>query len=217
MDDDDGEIARVTQSLFDACAEWNGYGRSLCGWTCGVECGADGQGYSLERAITLMVQAQSWETSDMNLGAKVFARTPEQLEMNDMYTYDVVVCMNRNVKERVLALFELDLKQDWDSEVDREFYRQRVCTLGDFLGYATAVDVRQSGGGALLPSQLSEKLSEVDLQYLRDVDNMDIPQAELAVPEQWNEMIMCIMLAVAGLVKYLIDSYPEDLRQFWLE
>ena len=133
------------------------------------------------------------------------------------YTYDVVICMNRNVKERVLTLFEPDLKQDWDSEVDRQFYRQRVCTLGDFLGYATTLAVRESGGRALLPTQLSEKLAQVDLQHLRDVDNMDIPKAELAVPEQWNEMLMCIMLAVAGLVKYLMDSYPEDLRQFWLE
>lgn len=215
MDEDDGEIARVAQSLFDAVCEWNGYGRTLMGWTCGVDCGADAQGYSLERAITLMVQAERWQTSDMNLGSKVFARTPEQLELNDMYTYDIVICMNYNVKERVLTLFEPDFAEDWDSEVDRSHYRQRVCTLADFLGYLPDAQVRESGGKALLPSQLSDKLAPADLGMLRDV--ADIPAAELKAPEQWNEMIMCIVLGVAGLVKYLIDTYPEDLHQFWLE
>lgn len=162
-----------------------------------------------------MVQADVWQTSDMNLGAKVFARSPEQLELHDMYTYDVVICMNRNVKERVLGLFEHDLKADWDSEVDRNYYRQRICTLGDFLSYASTSSVRESGGRALLPSQLSDKLAQVDLQCLRDVS--DIPAAELKAPAEWNEMVMCIVLGVAGLVKYLIDSYPEDLHQFWLE
>jgi hypothetical protein len=162
-----------------------------------------------------MLQAERWQTSDMNLGAKVFARQPEQLELNDMYTYDIVVCINSKVKERVLGLFELDLAQDWESEVDREFYRQRVCTLGDFLGYASQVEVSETGGRALLPSTISDKLRRVDLQHLRDVK--DIPTPEFEIAEAWNEVVMCIMLGVAGLVKYLIDTYPDDLHQFWLE
>lgn len=215
VDDDDGEEARMAQSLFDAVSEWNGYGRALYGWTCGVDCGADSTRYSPERAISLMVEADRWQTSDMNLGAKVFARPPEQLELHDMYTYDVVICMNRKVKERVFGMFEPDLALDWENEVDRDFYRQRVCTLADFLEYASSLDVSESGGRALLPSQISDKLGEVDLQHLRNVG--DIPTAELENPEQWNEMVMCTMLGIAGLVKYLIDTYPEDLHQFWLE
>lgn len=202
--------ARVAQSLFDTVTEWNGYGRALYGWTCGVEA----QAYPLERAVSLMVQAEQWQTSG-NLFADVFARRPDQLDVHDMYTYDVIIAMNASVKESVLRMFEPDLNESWDSEGDREFYRQRICTLGDFLNYASPEVVRKSGGSALLPSQLSEKLAHVDLQCLREVG--DIPSVEMKTTEQWDEMVMCILLAVTGLVKYLIDSYPEDLHEFWLE
>jgi protein-tyrosine-phosphatase len=210
VDQDDMANARVAQSLFDIVTEWNGYGRALYGWTCGVEA----EQYPLERTVSLMVQAEQWQTSRTRF-ADVFTRKPEQLDVHDMYTYDVIVAMNTSVKKNVLQMFEPDLNEAWDNEGDREFYRQRICTLGEFLGYASPELVRKSGGSALLPSQLSEKLAHADLQQLSGV--ADIPSAELQSTEQWDEMVMCILLAITGLVKYLIDSYPDDLHQFWLE
>ena len=46
---------------------------------------------------------------------------------------------------------------------------------------------------------------------------VQVPTSTLSDVEQWNEMVLAIMLGAAGLVQYVMDSYPEDIREFWLE
>lgn len=121
--------------------------------------------------------------------------------------------MNEDVKEQVLQEFDPDLRSDWDCEEDRDFYKQRVCKLHEFLDYVSDEKLRQKGGSALLPTELSHMV-DADVTALKTVP--DIPTAELQKVQDWNNMLKCIVVGVAGVTQYLIDSYPEDLDQSWL-
>ena len=205
VDTEDMGNARVAQGLFDSIAEWNGHGRTLYSWTCGTAV----TGYEPERAVSLMMRAES-------LGApvKTFSRAPEQLELKDLYTYDVIIAMNEDVKAATLALFEPDLAADWDSEESRNFYKQRVCVLSDFLRYASNEQLAKRGASSLMPRNMAQLVTP-DVARLRALS--DIPQAQLSRVDEWNYMVKCILLGNAGLMQYLLDSYPDDLDYFWLE
>eukprot|EP00892_Ulva_mutabilis_P010733 jgi/Ulvmu1/8031/UM004_0268.1 len=204
VDTDDFSNARFAHALFENIASWNGHGLSLYGWTCGTQATE----YAPERAVSLMIRAAGLKTSP-----KLFTREPEQLDLRDMYIYDMIVCMNEDVKQQVLQHFEPDLRSDWDCQEDRDFYKQRICKLHEFLNYVPDDKLRQKGGSALLPTQLSHMVGE-DIASLKTVQ--DIPTAELGAVGDWNNMLKCIVVGVAGVTQYLMDSYPEDLDQAWL-
>jgi protein-tyrosine-phosphatase len=205
VDKEDSGNARIAQCLLDKIAEWNGYGRSLSGWTCGTHA----QHCSLERVVSLMLRAGS-----IGASAKTFTRVPEQLETRDLYTYDIIVAMDSSSQADALQIFNRDLNADWDSEENRTFYRQRVCRLHDFLSYASEAQLRERGAQSLVPRDMA-KLFMYDLSRLRSLP--DVQEAPLSRVKEWNEMFLTIMLCTAGLVAYLIDSCPEDLDYFWLE
>lgn len=121
--------------------------------------------------------------------------------------------MNEDVKRQVLKQFEPDLQNDWDREEDRDFYKQRICKLHEFLEYASDERLQQKGGSALLPTQLSHMLGS-EVTQLKSV--ADIPTAELSQVQDWNVMLKCIVVGVAGVTQYLMDTHPEDLDQPWL-
>lgn len=125
----------------------------------------------------------------------------------------MIVCMNEDVKFQVLKHFEPDLQNDWDCLEDRDFYRQRVCTLHDFLRYVPDEKFQQQGGSALLPKELS-RMVDTELTQLKTVT--DIPNAELGKVQEWNNMLKCIVVGVAGVTQYLMDSYPKNLDRPWL-
>lgn len=80
VDTDDVSNARLAQALFENLASWNGHGLSLYGWTCGTRVAE----YAPERAVSLMIRA-----AGLNTSPKLFSREPEQLDLRDMYIYDV--------------------------------------------------------------------------------------------------------------------------------
>ena len=89
-----------------------------------------------------------------------------------------------------------------------------MCTLHDFLPYASDEQLGKRGGTALLPRRMADMVApEVDrLRRLPDIE-----RAELSNVPDWNDMVLSILLGTAGLVQYLIDSCPADLDYFWLE
>lgn len=82
VDNDDFSNARFAHALFENIASWNGYGLSLYGWTCGTQ--VTDCPPAAERAVSLMIRANGLNTSP-----KLFTREPEQLDLRDMYIYDV--------------------------------------------------------------------------------------------------------------------------------
>ena len=90
----------------------------------------------------------------------------------------------------------------------------RLCCLSDFLQYASNEQLSKRGGSALVPQKLGRLLDQ-DLSALKAVS--DIPSESLSSVAEWNDMVKVILVAVAGLTKYCLDSFPEDLHYFWLE
>jgi protein-tyrosine-phosphatase len=207
VDREDMGSARIAHGLFDNIAAWNGFGRSMYSNTCGTQVAEVSA--APETSVSLMMRAQSLGTS-----VKTFSRAPEQLEMTDLYTYDIVVATTKAAESETLHLFEEDLRADWDSPNDRQYYRQRVCNLSDFLRYLSDEQITKRGGSSLMPRSMAD-LIESEKERLRSFD--DIPDAPLSSVPEWNDMVRVITMGTAGLAQYLIDSFPEDLEYFWLE
>jgi hypothetical protein len=209
VDRHDESNARIAQGLFDSIAEWNGFGRALYSWTAGLQ----ERHTAPETSVSLMMRANS-----LGLPVKTFSRQVETLEMDDLYRNDIVVCLDRDVEHDARAVFDEDLQADWDSEADREYYRQRICSLVDFASYASSEQLSRRGGSALVPSKMGP-LVESALQEGSAIssDEADIPEVALSEVQQWNQMVCLIALCTSGLVQYLVDSFPADLHYFWLE
>lgn len=77
-------------------------------------------------------------------------------------------------------------------------------------------EVHKQGGLALLPRSMRTQL-QADLAQLRHVVDVPRPCLTDASPEAvqaWNWMVLTVMLGTAGLVRYLIDAYPDDLPEY---
>ncbi len=92
----------------------------------------------------------------------------------------------------------------------------QVRVLSEFGSYATTAVLLREGGSALLPRRMSALLAPV-LARLRGpggggvgVSGVARPDLLTAGPEEWNHMVVCILLGAAGLAKYLMDSFPDD-------
>lgn len=67
-----------------------------------------------------------------------------------------------------------------------------------------------------MPRGMSLQLQQ-DLPMLRSVVDMPRPSlndASEAAAASWDMCIRSAMLGAAGLVRYLIDSYPDDLPEY---
>lgn len=96
--------------------------------------------------------------------------------------------------------------------------REKVRLLSDYAQQQPLADseVLKQGGLALLPRSMRTQLSQ-DLQQLRHVVNIPRPCLSDASPDavdKWNWMVLTVMLGAAGLVRYLIDAYPDDLPEY---
>lgn len=97
-------------------------------------------------------------------------------------------------------------------------YRDKVHLLSDYAQQQPLADseVLRQGGLALLPRSMSRQLQD-NLPQLRHVVDVPRPCLADATPEaidRWNWMVLTIMLGAAGLVRYLIDAYPDDLPEY---
>jgi hypothetical protein len=97
-------------------------------------------------------------------------------------------------------------------------YREKVRVLSEYGQQQPLSDteVFTMGGLALMPRGMSMQLQQ-DLQGLRQVLDMPRPSMTDASEQAaacWDTCIRSAMLGAAGLVRYLIDSYPDDLPEY---
>lgn len=81
-------------------AEWNGYGRALYPWTCGVAVDGSPSGRAAAMGVTAGLMSQAVM---LGIPPKVFARSPEAFELRDLDGYDVVVAVDSRTREEVLS------------------------------------------------------------------------------------------------------------------
>lgn len=96
--------------------------------------------------------------------------------------------------------------------------REKVRVLSEYGQQQPLADseVFTMGGLALMPRGMSLQLQQ-DLQGLRQVLDMPRPSMTDASEQAaacWDTCIRSAMLGAAGLVRYLIDSYPDDLPEY---
>eukprot|EP00879_Flechtneria_rotunda_P014842 GHRR01015507.1.p2 GENE.GHRR01015507.1~~GHRR01015507.1.p2 ORF type:complete len:155 (+),score=49.69 GHRR01015507.1:304-768(+) len=145
----------------------------------------------------------------LGLPPKLFARTPEAFELSDLDAYDVVVTLDSQIRGEILAQVDPQYLQ---------YYRDKIHLLSDYAQQRPLADseVQRTGGLALLPRKMSSQLQQ-KLQQLRSV--VDVPRPSLTDATAdgvaaWNWTVLTVMLGAAGLVRYLIDAYPDDLPEY---
>lgn len=187
--------ARVATGLFERIAEWNGYGRALYPWACGVQ--ASEHSDDVSTTVALMTQA-----TFLGIRTKLFAAPGEQLTPEDLDRYDVIVALDSRVQAAVMQL---------GGSAWQEYYSRKVCKLSDFSDY-TGEDILAKGGSALLEPKLSMYIQQ-DLEAARSVIDIARPSLHKGA-EEWNPMVKAMIVDCAGLVKYLADQYPSDLPHY---
>jgi len=96
--------------------------------------------------------------------------------------------------------------------------REKVRLLSEYGQQQPLADseVFTMGGLALMPRGMSMQLQQ-DLQSIRQVLEMPRPSMTDASEEAaacWDTATRSAMLGAAGLVRFLIDSYPDDLPEY---
>jgi len=79
IDADDVLRGRLAAALFERISEWNGYGRVLLPWTCGVDADQGGACGDLSTQAALMFKARA-----LGLRARAFTRPTERFEAADL-------------------------------------------------------------------------------------------------------------------------------------
>lgn len=76
--------ARVAAGLFERIAEWNGFGRALYPWACGVHA-SQSEAADMTTTASLMGQAKL-----LGIRSKLFAVPAEQLTLEDLDRSDLM-------------------------------------------------------------------------------------------------------------------------------
>ncbi|KAI8471192.1 MAG: hypothetical protein J3K34DRAFT_520690 [Monoraphidium minutum] len=207
IDADDVLRSRLACGLFERVVEWNGYGRILLPWTCGVDADQGGACGSLSTQAALMSMAR-----DLRLRPKSFTRPTERFEPADLDRHDVIVAVDRATKDAVLRLVD----PKW-----AEWYDDRVRLLSEYASPGITPDAAllRPGGTALLPQDMRAALAAprrplAELRAAVDVPRPDMTDATAGGAAAWEAMVATTMLGVAGLARYLMDSYPPDLPDY---
>lgn len=196
VDNTDTVRARVAAGLFERIAEWNGFGRALYPWSCGLNA-AKSKPADLSTTASLFSQA-----SFLGIRAKLFAAPPEQLTLQDLDRHDVIAALDAGIKDGILRM----VQPEWHA-----YYDAKVCVLDQFSGYM-GEDILKKGGSALLESELSEIIRPAVSEGSARPDVLR-PSLHKGA-EEWNPMVQAIIISCAGLVQYLIDAYPPDLPHY---
>lgn len=197
VDRTDTVRARVAAGLFERIAEWNGFGRALYPWACGVEV-THSKPRDLSTTASLFSQAQF-----LGIRAKLFAAPAEQLILEDLDRYDVIVALDQGVRANIIK----KTSPEWHS-----YYADKIYILDQF-SQCCGSDILKTGGSALLERELSAIVQPV---MQKDVKIPDVLRPDLLQkgPEKWNTMVQAMIISCAGLVQYLIDVYPEDMPYY---
>lgn len=200
VDRSDTTRARLAAGLFEVCAAWNGYGRALYPWTAGLA--------PVARDIHWVskLAAVAGSAAGLGISPKSFSRPTEAFELQDLDRYDLVVALDTGVLQELFAAVD-----EGHASEDREWYMTKVCLLTNFNHYETDAEVTRCGGTALLPSKLAVMLRPglKESKAIVDVVSPDLSAADGTL--QWDRTVNTLILATAGLVKYLIDAYPENM------
>ncbi|MEW5302370.1 MAG: hypothetical protein WDW38_002474 [Sanguina aurantia] len=144
--------------------------------------------------------------SSIGVQAQQFTRPPELFDVTDLDRYDIVVALDSTVRDTMLSQVQDPAYQ--------EYYSAKVCLLTTFSMYETDMTVLATGGTALLPRQLSSLLRP-NMAKSKSVVDVSVPCLSSADSSQaLDATIQTLIVANAGLVKYLSDAYPENMPEY---
>ncbi|KAK3240279.1 hypothetical protein CYMTET_49874 [Cymbomonas tetramitiformis] len=200
VDDEHLTQARLAEGLLESIAEWNGFGRAIYPHSCGVH-GHEGEHLDLASFAAMIGEAKR-----IGISAEVFKPAQARLTREDLDYYDFIIALNADLCADILRCVEED---------EKEYYERKVFPLASFKSCCTDEVLLREGGTALLKRCLRETM-EPELVQARNQN--DIPSLGTSASlDEWQLMVNCILISTAGLFTYLVEAYPEDLEQQWLE
>jgi len=193
---------RIAEGLCARIADWNGYGRSLCPQSCGMEA-VEGAFLPFQAAATMLGEGHR-----LKISSHVLKQPSAQFSSDLLDHFDLILAMDEQMVEAMLEGYEGE---------EREYYARKVFLLSSFATYPSTAQLTQTGGLALLESELRECVA-LELETLRNSIKPSIANVQ---PNEdfnnWLTMTNHIIISVAGLVAYLIDANPDDLEEQWLD
>lgn len=202
VDRHDSVRARLAAGLFELCASWNGYGRALYPWTCGLAPEPH------DIAWVAKLAAVAGAAAGLGITPRSFSRATEAFELEDLDRYDLVMALDTGVLQELLSAIHAGHPAE-----HHEGYMRKVCLLTNFSHYEAESVVMRCGGLALLPSKLAAMLSPPGLMR-ESKAVVDVVSPDFQSPDgmrQWDRTVIALIVATAGLVKYLMDAQPDDL------
>jgi protein-tyrosine-phosphatase len=213
VDGSDTIRGRLATGFLERCSEWNGAARILVAYHCGLNA-TPGSAIDMSATAALMGLAGGWK-----LRHSLFTGPRQVFEVEDIDRFDLIVALDGHVQAGVLSQLS-EYRPDTPSS-----YVTRVCCLSDFLHYCEEEDLLRPGGSGLFDRQLRDLL-RVHLPALRPVIGdaapvlpafmaPTIPTQSLAdPPENWDRTMMMMAVCCVGLVRFLMDAWPDDLPEY---
>jgi len=186
--DDDALRARTCEAMLEKVALWADAGW----WIYPHSTSLGSPVYDLDDRTRL-----SEICAPFKLSKQCLSSATSEFDVNDVLdgTYDLVVCVDVEVQEKVRSLVKQAVANDPAAEPDAT-----VLSLCDFLAI---------GGNRL--DTLDEELSDlVASQYFKGLPGlMELPRAYTSQKEEWSRILAACALSCAGMTTYLKDLFDN--------
>lgn len=163
----------------------------------------------------------------------------DQLVREDLDRFDLIIAIDDSLHEEIVARL-LDRTDPYDRCVSAgerapaewqqtrmphyrqwwHYYERKVCSLPSFSTYVTPARLRSTGGSSLLSAELKRLLQPGLLGFNTDTTDDEkeqagiLPRVKRICRPSEEHSVTDTLQCCAGLVQFLIDSYPPDLPEY---
>jgi hypothetical protein len=232
VDRTDTVRARLATGLFSRISDWNLSSNCIVNYHCGVDPVEGREDLGMSTAAALMGVASAWR-----LRPQLFATPRQQFEAADIDRFHCIIALDDAIQAEILR------QVSQYRPANAAGYVTRVCSLTDFLDYASDDRLLQNGGSGLLDTNLRQ-IMRMQLPSVRpslaasltgaaagggggDAEAAPlpgfvpsflqprIPRVSLSdPPDGWERAMLLTAVCCAGLHQYLIDMRPDDLPDY---
>ncbi|GAQ92727.1 hypothetical protein KFL_011100030 [Klebsormidium nitens] len=178
--------ARLVEGLFTRIASWNGAGLALQPHSSGID-PAEG-----DSPPSRLLE----EAGRLRIGQYIVTEPPTRFQRSDLDMHDMIVAVDIGVRDEIMRMVADE------SPDEQSTYGHKVRLLMDFANYGSA-------------SNLEDELAELMESALPGArSSLEIERPYMREWAAWRSMVAIMVLSCSGLVRFLLDQYPDDLPDY---